>query len=870
MKHDTIDAMSYLIAANFELGLKVALPRAYSDDNRLRCYFLQILTRVIHLTPNVVLPTSKSPSSEQPLYSDFLELIFEEDMSIIVALSQICPSHMMDGMANTIYDLFAHHGKLLPMIVEVSRAEVEQTDLPSNIFRRNSVCSKILSRYAQAELTNYFDNCLKPILEQLADSQDSYIEYEMDPDRTDPILIPQHQGNLEALTQSFLDNIFGHVALFTKGLRFIIHKIHDLTQKKFAHVNAGRNAVSGFIFLRLICPMIAASSGTKLCPKPINSQNLKRGLIMVTKIIQNLANFMPFGGKEYFMEPFNAFLEHNNNSLIAYIDKIAAFEDMPVQVASKELNDSKYEIQLASIVETNMEQLKPLSMRGHTTRRKSFIANSFRPTIDRALFDKLLATLEQIGRIQNVREVEKTAPTKKAVTSAHTKLAQGSKLLNDFAKAQESKGVEKHIDAINSSGIFYLSGFSKDGRPVLYYNANAFIHNDFEIEFVFYALLLLLQSLSGKSFDLLLDSTLFCYENEWDPSYIEMLEKLIPGVKYQLANVFVLSCSSYFKTHSKRILRFTASKSGRTFVFSSINELNEFIPAGQLKLHPKSAALLAQQGRNFVNVGLIADRTTTLCNVTIFSEHFGIYTQKKAEIFGTEGICADYYPLSEVQSVTCTNGEEKGNFIVEIVKKRQGGNHECPTSLSIQMSCPTQQPLMETIKANISRLTLTNPTLLVDERTLAAETITASLLNMSMLNLASSDPQLRASSYHLLATLSGLLYNEDDLKLVHVEFMGLPPRITDFAENVSAVLAQSLKHMSLDFISEVFSTLGKSQPELKSHALAYVSPWIKNLPLFIPSGDHRAAEIASSEQRLRDLLVILINISLSEKNVFFV
>ena len=80
--------------------------------------------------------------------------------------------------------------------------------------------------------------------------------------------------------------------------------------------------VSGFIFLRLLCPAI-------LNPRNFNliadtpSYNAARSLIMVAKCLQNLANLVEFGGKEPYMEVVNPFILKNKERMVYYLDQLS-------------------------------------------------------------------------------------------------------------------------------------------------------------------------------------------------------------------------------------------------------------------------------------------------------------------------------------------------------------------------------------------------------------------------------------------------------------------------------------------------------------------------------------------------------------------
>jgi hypothetical protein len=73
-------------------------------------------------------------------------------------------------------------------------------------------------------------------------------------------------------------------------------------------------------------------------------------------------------------------------------------------------------------------------------------------------------------------------------------------------------------------------------------------------------------------------------------------------------------------------------------------------------------------------------------------------------------------------------------------------------------------------------------------------------------------------------------------------------------------------HLTLDFVSEVCSTLSKSDPTLKLHCLSYMGPWLKNLSIFVEptnaSFDHSGAKI-------RDCIRLLIELTIADPQVLF-
>ena len=81
-------------------------------------------------------------------------------------------------------------------------------------------------------------------------------------------------------------------------------------------------AVGAFIFLRFFCPAIVAPESEKLVNEP-PSKEMRRGLLLIAKVIQNLANNVLFGAKEPYMYPLNDFLTQNIYKVTTFLREIS-------------------------------------------------------------------------------------------------------------------------------------------------------------------------------------------------------------------------------------------------------------------------------------------------------------------------------------------------------------------------------------------------------------------------------------------------------------------------------------------------------------------------------------------------------------------
>jgi neurofibromin 1 len=102
--------------------------------------------------------------------------------------------------------------------------------------------------------------------------------------------------------------------------RALCHYIWESVEDRYPE--SRHSAVGSFIFLRFFCPAIVAPDNIDL-EIPADSRDLRRGLLMITKVIQNLANNVVFGNKEPHMKVLNTFLGENIRQVTKFLSDVA-------------------------------------------------------------------------------------------------------------------------------------------------------------------------------------------------------------------------------------------------------------------------------------------------------------------------------------------------------------------------------------------------------------------------------------------------------------------------------------------------------------------------------------------------------------------
>ncbi|KAJ1878916.1 Ras GTPase activating protein ira2, partial [Coemansia sp. S17] len=122
--------------------------------------------------------------------------------------------------------------------------------------------------------------------------------------------------NVERLCSLVIDAIVGSVGALPASLRWICNLIYRIVITRFP--DAGYTAVGGFVFLRFLCPAIVAPDAHGICSQ-ITNPEVRRGLLLCTKITHNLANDILFGNKETYMVPLNKFISENRGRTLRFL-----------------------------------------------------------------------------------------------------------------------------------------------------------------------------------------------------------------------------------------------------------------------------------------------------------------------------------------------------------------------------------------------------------------------------------------------------------------------------------------------------------------------------------------------------------------------
>eukprot|EP01114_Cavostelium_apophysatum_P004552 TRINITY_DN1484_c0_g1_i2.p1 TRINITY_DN1484_c0_g1~~TRINITY_DN1484_c0_g1_i2.p1 ORF type:complete len:1402 (-),score=458.43 TRINITY_DN1484_c0_g1_i2:3446-7651(-) len=309
MAEFTIQCLSNMLAANIDAGLKYFVTMGYHEDYATRTAFLKVITNILSQGTEF----DNSEESEDK-YDKLLELLFDTDLALITSLIDAVPVGEADDVATLLVRIFEANDKLSLLMKAAIEHEVSTTAAPNTLFRRNSLSTKILSACAKENGSVYLKELISPLLHQLIANPATY--------EIDPLKIPESQNletnlaNVVKASQMFIDAITSSVEYSPPQFREICHYLQSAVGRRFPGFETA--AIGGFLFLRFICPAIVSPEAHNLVTE-IPNQDLRRGLVLVTKTLQSIANNLQYeqNKKEPYMASLSKYIEDNTKSMSA-------------------------------------------------------------------------------------------------------------------------------------------------------------------------------------------------------------------------------------------------------------------------------------------------------------------------------------------------------------------------------------------------------------------------------------------------------------------------------------------------------------------------------------------------------------------------
>ncbi|XP_055056136.1 ras GTPase-activating protein 1 isoform X1 [Misgurnus anguillicaudatus] len=290
-------------------------------------------------------------------YSEFKELILQKDFHVIYGLAHVCGQDRT-LLASILLRIFRHERAEAPLLRTLNDREINMEDEATTLFRATTLASTLMEQYMKATATPFVHHALKDSILKIMESKQSC---ELNPSKLEKNEdVNMNLANLLIILSELVEKIFMAAEILPPTLRYIYGCLQRSVQQKWPNTTMKTRVVSGFVFLRLICPAILNPRMFNIIADP-PSTTAGRTLTLVAKSVQNLANLVEFGAKEPYMEGVNPFIKNNKQRMIMFLDELGNVPDLPESTEHFRTDLSRDLAALHEICATHSDELRTLS-----------------------------------------------------------------------------------------------------------------------------------------------------------------------------------------------------------------------------------------------------------------------------------------------------------------------------------------------------------------------------------------------------------------------------------------------------------------------------------------------------------------------------
>ncbi|KAI1325648.1 GTPase [Xylariaceae sp. FL0255] len=807
-----ITILSNLLSANVDVGLKHSLNIGYQKNIEIRTAFVKVLHNILIQGTEFSTLTDKAVNEK---YDSLLHLL-TRDMSLVVAMSTVCPSSEVEELTVAMLNIFEYRGRTFELLEALIKQEIEDTENEAELLRRNCVATKMLSVYAKWKGPQYLKSTLQKVVERLMlTSKD--LDLELDPSRiSSQEELEKNAMQLRIVAKVFIDDICASSANIPPEFRKVCSIISTAVMSRFQE--AKYTAVGAFIFLRFFCPAIVAPDSEKLVDVP-PSKEMRRGLLLIAKVIQNLANNVLFGAKEPYMYPLNDFLTQNIYKVTTFLREISVPPES-LEMARSDIQSFDFGscVVLHRFLYEHWDNVRQRLLsqeRRENIRSPSELARGRSPVLE-----PLRALVTTLG------------PPSLAVTWNRPQITN-----NDFVTYSRFQDFMLR-NAFRDNGSFvasrtiYDGGESKDGLQVMCIILRHIDPDMIDFDFLVYSHLKLVSRLWHKPFGLLIDATCDNGRHEYHGEIHKKLEQLATAeVAKNFTRVYIYNMNSTYRKTFRRRMRMVSKGPNPHFrpgleiyLLGTLQDLQTHFHLSQLHLPKETISVVTDTRYVFQPVTRLS-KTKGQIDVTIKvgSQFVQVTTVRKQEVDQTHRlntIINDIFRLGDVdEAPTPISTEDDSAF----------GLRADSGKIVMYFQSPKKNEILQSIRTAKAKYGKDTRTVKSFERLVRPQDVPGTLLNLALSNLAVPDQSLRVWSYNLLGALCQAFKFKAAHKFLCTKDVHIPLDPNQFIVNISKTLAQEEPQLTADFLNEFFVGWEHFSEDQKPLTLAYMAPWLSSL-----------------------------------------
>jgi hypothetical protein len=318
--------------------------------------------------------SAKDVVAQSPVYA----LLTLSDLALVHALAEAVRPEDLDELALSLFRILEAGDRARDFVRGVIRHLIACTESPTVLFRANSLASKVLGIYFRALGTEYLQYCIAPCVSDVLSAGN----LEIDPGRQvvgtcavpppsmssvavtagadaaghftmgvpsddagdgiDADTSDEAVQRLDYVSRIVLTRILHSSDQLPHPLRFICSVLRSEVDAVFP--GHGLRSVGSFLCLRFISPALVSPERMQYASTAAMHREQTRSLLLVGKVLQNLANGLEFGAKEMHMASLNAVLRDFREPMDAFLDVASTMPDnyceMPIIAPPQMLEDA--------------------------------------------------------------------------------------------------------------------------------------------------------------------------------------------------------------------------------------------------------------------------------------------------------------------------------------------------------------------------------------------------------------------------------------------------------------------------------------------------------------------------------------------------
>ncbi|KAL7715897.1 Ras GTPase-activating protein [Entamoeba marina] len=222
-------------------------------------------------------------------YSSVINKI-SANFELALFIGENLTSYVLDEYVNMIIEFLNLNGRIIPFIMFLIEREFEKSTTKEELFRQNTLCTKILTAYARISSKQFTNSLLKTCVNKVINSPQSYEIDESKIARNENI--GSNLASLCLMCKEIINNIVKSQFDVPVEIRTICSFLWQNSVKYYKEDKELPSIiVGGFLFLRIFCPAIASPENFGLVGIETKvSPFARRKLILITKVLQNTAN----------------------------------------------------------------------------------------------------------------------------------------------------------------------------------------------------------------------------------------------------------------------------------------------------------------------------------------------------------------------------------------------------------------------------------------------------------------------------------------------------------------------------------------------------------------------------------------------------